>query len=136
MDNNTIILLVEDSTSQAIQFQLLLQRAGYEVQLAMDGMTGWAHACTQMPGLILLDIDLPKMNGFQLLMRLKRGRKTAHIPVMMLTCRDHISDVERAIELGADDYLFKDECLFQKDASGYLCNAVSQFISRKETVSA
>lgn len=136
MNQKTIILLVEDSTSQALQFQLLLQRAGYQVQLATDGMSGWSHACDMMPGLILLDIDLPRMNGFQVLMRLKRGRNTAHIPVMMLTSRDHISDVERAIELGADDYLFKDECLFQKDAATYLCTAVRQFMPDQEIITA
>ncbi len=136
MSQNITILLVEDSTSQALQFQLLLQRAGYSVQVATDGAQGWSHACDNPPAVILLDIDLPKLNGFQVLRRLKRRHATANIPVLMLTSRDHIGDVEHAIELGADDYLFKDECLFKKDAATYICNAVRQIVEPGEAVAA
>lgn len=107
------VLIIEDSSSQALQFQLVLQRAGYQVQVVADGTAGWRYACAQRPQIILLDVDLPGMDGFQVLARLKRGHATASIPVVMLTHREHISNVARAIELGADDYLFKDEALQQ-----------------------
>jgi DNA-binding response OmpR family regulator len=111
------ILIVEDSPSQALQFQLTLQRAGYRVHVVADGAAGWRYACAQLPQIILLDVDLPGMDGFQVLARLKRDRATAGIPVLMLTHREHISSVTRAIELGADDYLFKDEALQQIGAA-------------------
>jgi DNA-binding response OmpR family regulator len=103
------ILLIEDSPSQALQLQLILQRAGYRVLVVADGAAGWQAACDELPQLILLDVELPTLDGFQVLSRLKRGHATAAIPVIMLTNRDHISSVERAIELGVDDYLFKED---------------------------
>ena len=122
MTADSHILIIEDSISQALQFQLVLQRAGYRVHVVADGASGWRYACAQRPDLILLDVDLPGMDGFQVLARLKRDRATAALPVMMLTHREHISNVARAIELGADDYLFKDEALRQ------VCAAVDQIL--------
>ena len=107
------ILLIEDSASQALRFRLMLERSGYRVRVATDGSAGWRLASQHQPRLILLDVDLPSLNGFQVLARLKRGRDTAAIPVIMLTAREHVSNVERAIELGADDYLPKEDALLQ-----------------------
>jgi DNA-binding response OmpR family regulator len=116
---NTVIdiLLIEDSPSQALRFRLMLQKDGYLVDIAADGAEGWRRACDEHPRLILLDIDLPSLNGFQVLARLKRGRATADIPVIMLTHRDHIQNVTRALELGANDYLFKDDAAFSLSAA-------------------
>jgi DNA-binding response OmpR family regulator len=116
------ILLVEDSPTQALQFQLLLTRAGYRISVARNGADGWRQACDVHPRIILLDIDLPQLDGFQVLARLKRGRDTAAIPVIMLTSREHISNVERALALGAADYLPKEEALQT------VCDAVAQLI--------
>jgi DNA-binding response OmpR family regulator len=116
------ILLIEDSPAQALQLQLLLQRAGYRVAVASDGAAGWRAACDQLPRLVLLDVELPTLDGFQVLQRLKRGRATADIPVVMLTSSEHISCVERAIELGVDDYLPK------QDAPEQLCLVVQQIL--------
>ncbi|MEN9935679.1 MAG: hypothetical protein RLZZ387_2258 [Chloroflexota bacterium] len=118
------ILLVEDSPTQALQFQLLLQRAGYRVLIARDGAEGLRKASDSTARVILLDIDLPKLDGFQVLARLKRGRATAAIPVIMLTSREHISNVERALELGAADYLPKE------DALALVCDTVAQLIGQ------
>lgn len=122
MEERLDILLIEDSPSQALRIQLLLQRAGYTVQIAIDGAAGWRQVYAATPRLILLDVDLPTFDGFQLLAGLKRDPATAHIPVVMLTDRDHIGSVERAIALGANDYLFKDDAPYQ------LVSAVGQLV--------
>lgn len=121
------ILLIEDSHSQAVRFKLMLERAGYSVQVVADGAIGWRTACAEPPRLILLDIDLPSLDGFQILGRLKRDRAMSTIPVVMLTHRDNVNSVQRAIELGADDYLFKD------DAPYSLCTTVAQSIQSRLT---
>ena len=118
MSDTYDILLIEDSLCQALQFQLVLQRAGYRVRIVADGAEGWRVAAEDLPQLILLDVDLPTLDGFQILARLKRDRATTALPVLMLTNREHISNVERAISLGVDGYLYKD------DASAQLCAAV------------
>jgi DNA-binding response OmpR family regulator len=120
MGERTDILLIEDSPSQATRFQLMLERACYSVEVIPDGAAGWRRACAEHPRVILLDIDLPGLDGFQVLARLKRDRRTAHIPVVMLTHRDNVASVQRAIELGADDYLFKDDAPYE------LCTIVAQ----------
>jgi DNA-binding response OmpR family regulator len=107
------ILLIEDSPTQALRFQLLLQRAGYRVHIIADGAEGWRVACDDLPRLILLDVDLPTMDGFQVLARLKRGRATANIPIIMLTNREHVSNVIQALDMGADNYLPKPDALEQ-----------------------
>ncbi|WP_298816226.1 response regulator [Chloroflexus sp.] len=117
------ILLIEDSPSQALNFRLMLEQAGYRVQIADNGLDGWRAACALRPHLILLDIDLPMLDGFQVLDRLKRDRATRHIPVVMLSHRDQITSVEKALALGADDYLFKDDVALE------LHNVVAQAIA-------
>jgi len=117
------ILLIEDSPSQALRFQLILSRAGYQVCVAHDGAEGWRQACAIHPQLILLDVDLPSLSGFQVLARLKRGQQTADIPVVMLTNHEHVSDVERALGSGAADYLPKRDALIQ------LCSVIEQHLS-------
>lgn len=123
MPSNPDVLLIEDSHSQAVAFQLLLEQAGYSVRVAASGTAGLQQAIDHQPRLIVLDIDLPLMDGFQVLARLKRGKATAHTPVLMLTHRDHIADVTRAIELRADDYLFKEDAQLQ------LIAAVTQLLA-------
>ena len=125
MNNTYDILFVEDSPSQALQLRLVLQRAGYRVRVVVDGAEGWHVACADLPKLILLDIDLPTLDGFQILARLKRDRVTTAIPVLMLTNREHISNVERAISLGVDNYLFKDDAVKQ------ICAAVMHLLDRE-----
>jgi twitching motility two-component system response regulator PilH len=120
MADSCDILLIEDSPTQALRFRLMLERAGYHVVIAVDGATGWRQACAHPPRIILLDIDLPSLDGFQILDRLKRDRRTASIPVVMLTHRDNVASVQRAIDLGASDYLFKDDAPYE------LCTTVAQ----------
>jgi DNA-binding response OmpR family regulator len=120
------ILLIEDSASQALQLRLVLERAGYRVVVVSDGAAGWHAAVDHPPRLILLDVELPTLNGFQVLRRLKRGRVTAAIPVVMLTNTEHISAVLHALDLGAADYLPK------PDAAQQLCAIVAQLLGLAE----
>lgn len=128
MSESTDILLIEDSPSQGLQLQLLLQRAGYSVRIATDGVKGWRQAHTNPPRLILLDVNLPTLDGFQVLTRLKRDRTTSQIPVIILSTSNHVSDVERAIALGTDDYWVKGDLLTEKSAASMFCETVEQLI--------
>lgn len=123
MHTQVDILLIEDSPSQALHIQLLLQRAGYSVLIAQSGIHGYRQACIVHPRLILLDINLPKINGFQVLRSLKQQDATRAIPVVMLTDRDRLGDVEQAFALGADGYLPK------QDAANQLYATIAQFVS-------
>jgi CheY-like chemotaxis protein len=127
-----LILIIEDSSSQALRLRLLLERAGYRVQIAADGAAGVQQADAQRPELVLLDVNLPGMDGFEVLAALKNASATCHIPVVMLTADDTIDDVERAIELGADGYLFKDDCLFQASGLNQIFD-VMQEVGRNKT---
>jgi PleD family two-component response regulator len=135
MSHLPYIMLIEDSPSQALQLRLLLQQIStYPIRVVSDGVEGWRQTCAEHPKLILLDINLPSLDGFQILSRLKRNRETAYIPVIMLTTSDSVSDVERAISLGASDYLFKDDCLFKsKEAREQLYEAVWQFLAPQDS---
>lgn len=128
MDKRTLILLIEDSFSQALRLQLLLQRAGYDVSIARDGAEGWRQACAITPDLIILDVNLPTLDGFQVLTRLKFDRATAQIPVVMLARCDYIGTVERAMALGAAAYLFKDECLECDHGPDVLYGTLAQYL--------
>lgn len=122
------VLIVEDSASQALRLKLLLTRAGFDVAVARDGAEGWHQACRTRPGIILLDVNLPRMDGFRVLSLLKRAQATASIPVVMLTSHDSISDVEEAVTLGADGYLFKDDCLFRQEGARQIVDTVLQLV--------
>ena len=99
------ILVVEDEHAVARGIQYALQQEGYEVTLARSGEEGLELATRGAPDLILLDVRLPGMDGFEVLRRLRAaGTKS---PVLMLTARDEEVDKVIGLELGADDYLAK-----------------------------
>ncbi len=128
MKKKPVILLIEDSSSQALQIQLVLTRAGYDIATTPDGSDGWHLACENLPDLILLDVNLPILDGFQVLSMLKHSEKTAHIPVLMLTSMDRLHDVDHAVQLGADGYLFKDDYLFGKEGPRKMIETIDQFL--------
>jgi two-component system copper resistance phosphate regulon response regulator CusR len=130
MDDHPVILLIEDSSSQAEWFQQLLTQAGYTVQVANDGVEGWCCACHTYPDLILLDINLPTIDGFGVLYLIKRCYITAAIPVIMLTMADKMSDVEYAVALGADGYLFKDDYFCTQDGAHHMIDEVNRLMHR------
>jgi DNA-binding response OmpR family regulator len=103
------ILLIEDNLDLAQMYQERLTQEDYEVTLASDGEEGLEKVQVK-PDLILLDIQLPKLNGFEVLKRLKESKQTRHIPVIILTnvgSKDTNEDKNLALALGAADYLVK-----------------------------
>lgn len=101
------ILFVEDESALQKTFGDFLSAEGYKVISALDGETGFRLAKTQKPDLIILDLVLPRMHGFEVLKALKEDSLTVEIPVIVLTNLEGVADVGRAIELGATTYLVK-----------------------------
>jgi DNA-binding response OmpR family regulator len=101
------ILIVEDEANIVSLIRLRLERIGHHVKSADNGIAALELAREFAPDLILLDVMLPVLNGFQVLERLKADPTTAATPVLMLTARGHESDIVAGIEGGADDYLIK-----------------------------
>ena len=101
------ILFIEDESALQITFGDMLSKQGYEMIKAMDGKTGLDLAKEKTPDLILLDLILPKMDGFGVLKGLKEDEETKDIPVIILTNLENTGDVQRALELGATNYLVK-----------------------------
>jgi two-component system copper resistance phosphate regulon response regulator CusR len=99
------ILVIEDEPSLADVVASGLSQAGYDVTVANDGLTGLAHARQTMYSVILLDIMLPGMSGWEICETLRQERNT--VPILMLTARDAVRDRVHGLELGADDYLPK-----------------------------
>lgn len=101
------ILFVEDESALQKTFSEILKQEGYEVISALDGESGLNLAKSEKPDLILLDLILPKMDGFEVLAELKNNPETKSIPVIVLTNLENIEDVDKAIQLGAMTYLVK-----------------------------
>ncbi len=105
-ENNVKILLVEDSKPIRRENESALHKAGYEVISAEDGETALQMAREQHPDLILLDMILPKLSGPEVLQRLKSGRVTAEIPVVVLSSLSE-KNRQKLLEAGAEEYLEK-----------------------------
>ena len=101
------ILFIEDEAALQEAFGDALKHAGYEVIMALDGEIGLRLAKSEQPHLILLDLVLPRIHGFEVLKKLKSDKETENIPVIVLTNLEKVEDVETAIELGAKTYLVK-----------------------------
>lgn len=101
------ILFIEDERSlQEILGQALKQN-GFEVKEALNGQDGLDLVEKFGPDLILLDLILPKINGFEVLEKIKKNEATKNIPVIILTNLENSEDIQRVLELGAFDYLVK-----------------------------
>ena len=98
------ILLVEDNELNRDMLSRRLIRRGYAVVTAHDGEQGHAMACSINPDLILMDIGLPEMDGWQVTRLLKSNPKTREIPIIALTAHALLTDREKALEVGCDDY--------------------------------
>jgi len=101
------ILFIEDESALQKTFGDILREEGYKMISALDGETGLRLAKTQKIDLILLDLILPKVHGFEILKKLKKDPKTKDIPVIVLTNLEGMGDVDKALESGATTYLVK-----------------------------
>ncbi|HEX6595662.1 MAG TPA: response regulator [Acidimicrobiales bacterium] len=98
------ILLVEDNELNRDMLRRRLQRKGYDVVIAVDGAEGVSTARSVAPSIILLDMSLPVLDGWEVARRLKAGEDTRSIPIIALTAHAMAGDRERAVEAGCDDY--------------------------------
>lgn len=101
------ILFIEDEPTLQKRVEQALSKEGYQIKNALDGETGLQMAKKIKPELILLDIILPKKNGFEVLEILKSDKETVNIPVIILTNLESSTDVDKALALGATTYLVK-----------------------------
>jgi len=101
------ILIVEDEEAIVEVVSQTLRRHGYETASAADGDDALEKAFSLRPDLVILDLMLPKMDGWEVCRRLKADRQTASVPVLMLTARREERDVVEGLEIGADDYMKK-----------------------------
>ena len=98
------VLLVEDNEENRDALSRRLERRGYEVVIAIDGKQGVAMALAEAPDLILLDISLPEMDGWEVAQALEASEATRAIPIIALTAHAMTGDREKALEAGCDDY--------------------------------
>lgn len=101
------ILVIDDDPAISELVSFNLEMAGYDVNQAEDGIKGQALAVQLQPDLIMLDLMLPKVDGFTVCQRLRRDERTGDIPVLMLTALDQTQDKVEGFNAGADDYLTK-----------------------------
>jgi CheY-like chemotaxis protein len=100
----TTILIVEDNEMNRDMLSRRLQRKGYEILIAIDGEKGIEVARASTPDLILMDMSLPVMDGWEATRRLKADQALRHIPIIALTAHAMANDREKALEAGCDDY--------------------------------
>ena len=98
------ILIVEDNEMNREVLSRKLARSGYEVLLAADGLQGIERAQTQAPDLILMDLGLPEIDGWECVQRLRADDATRPIPIIALTAHAMVGDRQRAIDAGCDDF--------------------------------
>lgn len=101
------ILIIDDDVDTLRLVGLMLQRQGYQIIAANNGEQGLAHADSDSPDLILLDVMMPQMDGYEVARRLRANPDTANIPILMFTAKTQLDDKVTGFEAGADDYLTK-----------------------------
>ena len=100
----TKILYVEDNEDNIYMLKSRLERRGFHVVVAMDGEQAVEMAVAEDPSLIIMDLSLPKVDGWEATRRLKAKEKTRHIPVVALSAHAMVGDRETALDAGCDDY--------------------------------
>jgi two-component system, cell cycle response regulator DivK len=104
---NTKILIIEDNDQNLYLMQFLLEKHGYQVHAAQTGFEGIALATQLEPHIILLDIQLPGMDGYAIAKALRKIDSLAHTPIIAVTSYAMVGDREKAMEAGATDYIEK-----------------------------
>ena len=101
------VLLVDDNEQNLELLLAYLEDLGCELRTATDGAEALAEVAQRRPDLILLDVMMPRMSGFQTCARIKKDPATNDIPIVMVTALNEVSDAERAVESGADGFIVK-----------------------------
>ena len=101
------ILIVDDSPSQIEGLRRVVQKLGHDVITAEDGQQGIEVAKRELPDLILMDVVMPNLNGFQATRQISKDPKTSHIPVILVTTKDQETDKVWGMRQGAQDYVTK-----------------------------
>jgi two-component system alkaline phosphatase synthesis response regulator PhoP len=102
-----VVLLVDDNEQNLELLLAYLEELGCELRTAADGLEALDDLARKRPDLILLDVMMPRMSGFQVCAKIKKDPTMRDIPVVMVTALNEVADVERAVESGADDFLTK-----------------------------
>jgi two-component system, OmpR family, alkaline phosphatase synthesis response regulator PhoP len=125
MDNqeNKKILVVEDDRSLQNALVEMLSQAGYAVMTALDGEEGLEKIFAEKPDLVLLDIILPKKDGYEVLETIKKNEATKDVPVLILTNLEEIDNIQKAIDLGATTFMVKSDFSL-KDVLGKIKEAL------------
>lgn len=101
------VLVAEDEPFIVECLQFLLQRAGYKMIAVSDGLAVFPKLTEEKPDLLILDVMLPEMNGFDVLRRIRESAETEDLPVLVLTAKGQNADRTRILELGADEFVTK-----------------------------
>lgn len=116
------ILIVDDSPTETYRFREILEKHGHQVLEATNGADGVAVARAEQPDLVLMDVVMPGLNGFQATRQLTKDEETAHIPVVIVTTKDQETDRVWGKRQGARDYLTKpvDEAQLMQTIAGLI----------------
>jgi len=101
------ILIIEDEKNIILPLKMFLLKLGYDVKVATDGIEGIRIAQEIIPNIILLDIILPKMNGYLVCKALKDESETKNIPVIFMSAKTQEKDIKKAYDVGGEDYIIK-----------------------------
>ena len=103
----TTILVIDDSPSEMAKFRDMLSKNNYQVLEATNGEQGCQMAIEHLPDVILMDVVMPEMNGFQATRKITRGKTTAHIPIIMISTKNQETDRVWGKRQGAKEYITK-----------------------------
>jgi two-component system chemotaxis sensor kinase CheA len=101
------ILVVEDSITARGLLRSILESAGYRVKTAVDGMEAWAALNLEPFDLVVSDVEMPRMNGFELTARIRNDKQLEELPVVLVTALESREDRERGVDVGANAYILK-----------------------------
>jgi chemosensory pili system protein ChpA (sensor histidine kinase/response regulator) len=117
LESKSTILVVDDSVTVRKVTSRFLERQGFNVALEKDGVDAIEILQDMIPDMILLDIEMPRMDGFEVATQVRYSKRLQHIPIIMITSRTGEKHRERALEIGVDDYMgkpFQEQALLNK----------------------
>lgn len=121
------ILVVDDDETMLLIFRAYLSKAGHEIETAADGMAGLEKVASFSPELIILDVNMPKMSGFEMAKQLKENPATKDIPIFIMTSLKQEANIKKGYDLGIDEYITKPTNI------EHLKLKISKFLERKRT---